>query len=77
MGKIKNSKRDFFGLLRNLVYSYFLSQLLLTKQTKAKKNKPRVVVIGAGFGGAACISYLSKFTKILNREMKEFRCHFI
>ena len=66
MGKIKNSKRDFFKSLRNLFYSFFLSQLLLTKQTKAKKNKPRVIVIGAGFGGAACISYLSKFTKILD-----------
>ncbi len=66
MGKSKNSKRDFFKLLRNLFYSFFLSQLLLTKQTKAKRNKPRVIVIGAGFGGAACINYLSKFTKILD-----------
>ena len=66
MGKIKNSKRDFFKSLRNLFLTYFLGQLLLTKQTKAKKNKPRVVVIGAGFGGAGCISYLSKFSKILD-----------
>ena len=48
MGKIKNSKRDFFKSLRDLFFTYFLSQLLLTKQTNAKFIQPPVQLSSSG-----------------------------
>ena len=37
----------------------------MAKKIKAK-SKPKVVVLGAGFGGASCISYLSNFTDLID-----------
>ena len=53
-----NKKKRFF---LNSVFKWslvlLLNQLGMAKKINAK-NKPKVVVLGAGFGGASCISYL-------------------
>ena len=60
-----NKKKRFFI---NSAFKWSLVLLLyqigLAKKTNAK-TKPKVVVLGAGFGGASCISYLSNFTDLI------------
>ncbi|MAI29016.1 MAG: hypothetical protein CMP38_02285 [Rickettsiales bacterium] len=61
-----NKKKRFF---LNSVFKWslvlLLNQLGMAKKINAK-NKPKVVVLGAGFGGASCISYLSNFTDLID-----------
>ena len=58
-------KKKFF---LNSVFKWslvlLLNQIVIAKKVKAK-SKPKVVVLGAGFGGASCISYLSNFTDLI------------
>ena len=62
----KNTKRQFLNHLKNFFLFSFFSQFILVKNLKAKSIRPKVVVVGAGFGGATCINFLSKFSKILD-----------
>ena len=66
MGSNENSKRLFLNYLKNFFLFSFLSQFTIIKNIKAKKIKPKVVVVGSGFGGGTCIKFLSKFSKILD-----------
>ncbi len=60
------SRRQFLNYVKNLFLSSFLSQFFFVKNLKAKNIKPKVVVVGSGFGGGTCIKFLSKFSKILD-----------
>ena len=53
-------KRLFLNSVFQWTLVFLLNQIGLSKKIKAK-SKPKVVVLGAGFGGASCISYLSNF----------------
>ena len=66
MGSNENSKRLFLNYLKNFFLFSFLSQFSIVKNIKAKQIKPKVVVVGSGFGGGTCIKFLSKFSKILD-----------
>ena len=48
-------------------WSLFLlfNQIGIAKKINAK-TKPKVVILGAGFGGASSISYLSNFTDLID-----------
>ena len=58
-------KRSFISSVLKLSLVLLLNQIGMAKKVKAK-NKPKVVVLGAGFGGASCISYLSNFTDLID-----------
>ena len=60
------SRRQFLNYVKNFFLSTFLSQFFFVKNLKAKTIKPKVVVVGSGFGGGTCIKFLSKFSKILD-----------
>ena len=60
---IKN-KRLFINSVFKWSLVLLLNQIGIAKNTKAK-SKPKVVVLGAGFGGTSCISYLSNFTDLI------------
>ncbi len=60
------SRRQFLNYVKNFFLSTFLSQFFFVKNLKAKNIKPKVVVVGSGFGGGTCIKFLSKFSKILD-----------
>ena len=60
------SRRQFLNYVKNFFLSSFLSQFFFVKNLKAKNIKPKVVVVGSGFGGGTCIKFLSKFSKILD-----------
>ena len=60
------SRREFLNYVKNFFLSTFLSQFFFVKNLKAKTIKPKVVVVGSGFGGGTCIKFLSKFSKILD-----------
>ena len=58
-------KRSFISSVLKLSLVLLLNQIGMAKKVNAK-NKPKVVVLGAGFGGASCISYLSNFTDLID-----------
>ncbi len=60
------SRRQFLNYVKNFFLASFLSQFFFVKNLKAKNIKPKVVVVGSGFGGGTCIKFLSKFSKILD-----------
>ena len=60
---IKN-KRLFINSVFKWSLVLLLNQIGIAKKIKAK-SKPKVVVLGAGFGGASCISYLSNFIHLI------------
>ena len=60
---IKN-KRLFINSVFKWSLVLLLNQIGIAKKIKAK-SKPKVVVLGAGFGGASCISYLSNFIDLI------------
>ena len=62
----KKSKRLFLNYLKNFFLYSFFSQFFFVKNLKAKTVKPKVVVVGSGFGGGTCIKFLSEFSKILD-----------
>ena len=57
-------KRLFINSVFKWSLVLLLNQIGIAKKTKAK-SKPKVVVLGAGFGGASCISYLSNFIDLI------------
>ncbi len=58
-------KRKFiFNLLTGITY-ISLSKLLFLKKVNAK-NKPNVVILGSGIGGASCLKYLNKISDLIN-----------
>ena len=58
-------KRFFINSIFRWTLFLLLSQISTAKKINAK-SKPKVVVLGAGFGGASCISYLSNFTDLID-----------
>ena len=54
-------KRLFLNSIFQWTLVLLLNQIGLSKKINAK-SKPKVVVLGAGFGGASCVNYLSNFT---------------
>ena len=58
-------KRSFISSVLKLSLVLLLNQIGMAKKVNAK-SKPKVVVLGAGFGGASCISYLSNFTDLID-----------
>ena len=66
MANDRNSKRQFLNYIKNFFLFSFFNQFLLVKNSKAMNIKPKVVVVGSGFGGGTCVNYLSKFSKILD-----------
>ena len=62
----ENSRRAFLNYVKNFFLFSFLSQFFFVKSLKAKNIKPKVVVVGSGFGGGTCIKFLSKYSKILD-----------
>jgi len=70
MTSLFNKRRNFlknFGI--SLSY-FFLSNLIFRKRLKAN-NKPRVVIIGFGIGGATCLKYLKNFSDEINITIVE------
>ena len=63
----ENSKnrRKFIKDISKLTLFVLLNQILFSKKIFAN-NRPKVVVIGLGFGGATCVKYLSNFSRILD-----------
>ena len=57
------------GFFINSVFKWslflLLNQINFSRKISAK-SRPKVVVLGAGFGGASCINYLSNFTDIID-----------
>ena len=66
MENSKNTRRKFLHYIKNFFLFSFLSQFFFVKNLKAKNIKPKVIVIGSGFGGGTCIKFLSKYSKILD-----------
>ena len=66
MENSKNTRRKFLHYIKNFFLLSFLSQFFFVKNLKAKNIKPKVIVIGSGFGGGTCIKFLSKYSKILD-----------
>ncbi len=64
-----NTRRVFLNNIKNFFLYSFLSQFFFVKNLKAKNVKPKVVVVGSGFGGGTCIKYLSKYSKILDLQV--------
>ncbi|MAI60051.1 MAG: hypothetical protein CMM92_03415 [Rickettsiales bacterium] len=58
-------KRLFLNSIFQWTLVFLLNQIGLSKKIHAK-NKPKVVVLGAGFGGASCVNYLSNFTDLID-----------
>ena len=58
-------KRVFINSIFKWTLFLLLNQISTAKKINAK-SKPKVVVLGAGFGGASCISYLSNFTDLID-----------
>ena len=58
-------KRFFINSVFKWTLVFLLNQIGISKKIKAK-SKPKVVVLGAGFGGASCINYLSNFTNLID-----------
>ena len=58
-------KRFFINSVFKLSLFLLFNQISTAKKLYAK-TKPKVVVLGAGFGGASCISYLSNFTDLID-----------
>ena len=59
-------KKTVPSLYKKFFLFSFLSQFFFVKNLKAKNIKPKVIVIGSGFGGGTCIKFLSKYSKILD-----------
>ena len=66
MENSKNTRRKFLHYIKNFFLFSFLSQFFFIKNLNAKNIKPKVIVIGSGFGGGTCIKFLSKYSKILD-----------
>ena len=66
MENSKNTRRKFLHYITNFFLFSFLSQSFFIKNLNAKNIKPKVIVIGSGFGGGTCIKFLSKYSKILD-----------
>ncbi len=58
-------KRFFINSIFKWSLVLLLNQLGIAKKINAK-SKPKVVILGSGFGGASCISYLSNFTHLID-----------
>ena len=58
-------KRLFLNSIFQWTLVFLLNQIGLSKKINAK-SKPKVVVLGAGFGGASCVNYLSNFTDLID-----------
>ncbi len=65
MKKIQKNRRKFIKDISKLTLFVLFNQILFSKKNFANK-RPKVVVIGLGFGGATCVKYLSNFSKILD-----------
>ncbi len=58
-------KRFFINSVFKWSLFLLLNQINFSRKISAK-SRPKVVVLGAGFGGASCINYLSNFTDIID-----------
>ena len=58
-------KRFFLNSIFKWTLFLLLNQIGAAKKINAK-GKPKVVILGAGFGGASCINYLSNFTDLID-----------
>ena len=59
----KNSKRLFLKNLKDFYLFSFLTQFFFIKNLKAKSVKPKVVIIGSGFGGGLVLNFYLNFPK--------------
>jgi len=65
MTKIQKTRRNFLKDFSKWTLFLLINQILLSKKIFGNK-RPKVVVIGLGFGGATCVKYLSNFSQILD-----------
>ena len=68
--KTNKNKRKFFSDFFRWTFLILLNQILWVKKLKSKV-KPRIVVVGGGFGGLSCLKYLSNFSNLLNLTLIE------
>ncbi len=68
--RINKDKREFFSDFFRWTFLILLNQILWVKSLKSKV-KPKIVVVGGGFGGLSCLKYLSNFSNILNLTLIE------
>ena len=64
MTKVQTKKRKIIKNILKWTSIVVAGQVVLSKKLLSK-SKPRVVVIGSGFGGGTVINYLSNFTDII------------
>ncbi len=77
---ISNKKRIFINKFFQASIFLLLNQISFSKKLKAKA-KPKILIIGGGFGGASCLKYLSNFPdlidlKIIDKTNKIQTCPF-
>ena len=60
--KLLESNIKLPKILNNLLF-FFLANSFLLKRLNAK-TKPKIVIVGLGIGGATCLQYLNKISKI-------------
>ena len=65
-----NNRRDFIKRI-GIGLSLFLSTNILNFKNVHSFYKPKVVIIGGGFGGASCLKYLSEFSEKIDITMVE------
>ena len=77
---ISNKKRIFIKKFFQASIFLLLNQISFSKKLKAKA-KPKILIIGGGFGGSSCLKYLSNCPdlidlKIIDKTNKIQTCPF-
>ena len=62
---INKDKRNFINESYKWSLLFLLGQISLSTKVKAQ-SKVKIVIIGAGFGGATCLNYLSNFSNLID-----------
>ncbi|OUX41798.1 hypothetical protein CBE37_04335 [bacterium TMED277] len=62
---INKNKRSFISESYKWSLLFLLGQISLSTKVKAQ-YKAKIVIIGAGFGGATCLNYLSNFSNLID-----------
>ena len=68
--KTNKNKRKFFSDFFRWTFLILLNQIFWVKKIESKV-KPRIVVVGGGFGGLSCLKYLANFSNLLNLTLIE------
>tara|TARA_B100000287_G_scaffold432583_1_gene492249 strand:+ start:2350 stop:3627 length:1278 start_codon:yes stop_codon:yes gene_type:complete len=62
---IIKKKRIFINSLFKWTIFLLLQQIVISKKLKAK-SKPKILIIGGGFGGMSCLKYFSNFKDLVD-----------